>query len=129
MIGFEVWLNGKKIATVGVGDLGVLSGVVSWVQRDVPPRDRKKVPTRELDLRVGGLITDPKYLKEHVDWVRKSLKVGDRVSFRIVKTKRVDTPPWRPLEDPQEVEMGERRYFAYLKRKYGRRGKRSRRAG
>jgi hypothetical protein len=129
MIGFEVRLNGKTIATVGVGDLGVLTGVVSFVQRDVPARYRKKVPRKELDLRVGGLITDPKYAKEHVDWVKQRLAAGDRVQFRVVKTDKIDSPPWRTLEDPQEVEKGERRYFEYLKRKFGRRPKRPRGAG
>lgn len=40
---FEVYLNGKKVATAGVGEMGVLGAHVSWVHRIHEKRSAKKM--------------------------------------------------------------------------------------
>jgi hypothetical protein len=82
MVAFEVYVNGKRICTVGIGDNGVLTTIVSWV---TGPPERS-----DLFLQVGGLRSPS---REDVTWREgEPLRVGDEVRIGIVERTKVDRP-------------------------------------
>ena len=98
---FHVYLNGRKVSTAGVGELGVLGAHVSWVRRK-GERTLAKKPDyveEELTLQGGGLITPT---EEHVRWLDRSLKVGDEVRIRVVGDAPVGRPRSRERRDPSK---------------------------
>jgi hypothetical protein len=104
MIGDEVFLNGKRFCLAGVGDTGVLSAILTWVN------------SRSIghDLHVGGLANS-----EHLDWGKHELHVGDIVEVRVLNVATVDTPSRYIPVDPGDAEERERQEYERLKRKYG----------
>lgn len=113
MIAFEFFVNGKRLGTAGVGDLGVLSAIVTWVRR-APENSRDgKSFEEELTFSVGGLHEDT-----DADWLYKKLSVGDVVTINIVTAETVDQPKRVRRLDPDIAEKSERRYFEQLKKKY-----------
>ena len=89
MICFEVQINGKEICRAGLGDFGVLSCLVSWVNnRNRPLEDGAK----SVSLNVGGLTIPENQTGEFVTWVRESLTVGDEVRMKIVEAIDADGP-------------------------------------
>ncbi len=89
MICFEIQINGKKICRAGLGQFGVLSCVISWVNnRQLPVEDEGK----SVSLNVGGLTIPENHTGEFVTWVRESLTVGDEVSMKIVEAIDADEP-------------------------------------
>jgi len=100
MIAFEVSLNGKRICTAGVHDLGVLSAILTWVRRrPAHGRDRTTIE-EELTAEAGGLHHDSAGRGEHLRWVHRALKVGDRVAVRVIDTTRLDEPAERYRSEP-----------------------------
>ena len=112
---FHVYLNGKKISTAGVGDLGVLSAHVTWVRRT--QKDMQvKMPEEELTLNVGGLIS-PK--EEHVRWLDRELQVGDEVRITIADAAKVDRPRTRKRSDPAEDLRRQKQYVRQMAKRFG----------
>jgi hypothetical protein len=88
MIAFEVYINGKKISTAGVGNPGVLSTCLAY--RAVGSYLSGEPPVSEyLRLDIGGYVSDS---KEHLRWADRKLKPGDTVTVKIVRTESVDKP-------------------------------------
>lgn len=115
MITFEVSLNGSRICTAGVGDLGVLTTTVSWVRRessDTNPGDIEE----ELTLEVGGLIAST---KEHVRWTGGSVAAGDEVIIRIVDQESADFPTERRRTDPKKDVEAQERYVEQMAKRLG----------
>lgn len=93
MIGFEVYLNGKKLAVAGAEDLGVLSVIVGAggrLGRETTYTKGWKRKRAHINLSVGGLTSRPDPMEDqHLDWVKlRPLRVGDKVSVRIIRTTR-----------------------------------------
>jgi hypothetical protein len=92
MVCFEVRVNGTLACTAGVGDVGVLSVIVTWVKRDrqVCPKDRdeNEWSREDLGLSVSGL----KGIYNHVGWLSQDLRSGDEVSIKVVEKARCDPP-------------------------------------
>ena len=115
---FHVYLNGKKVSTAGVGELGVLGTHVSWVRR-AGEHTLSRKPERveeELRLRVGGLISPD---DEHVRWLDRDLKVGDEVSIRVAEDGRVDRPRSRERRDRARELRSQKRYVRAMAKKFG----------
>lgn len=112
---FHVYLNGKRVSTAGVGDIGVLSAHVTWVRRT-----RKdmlvKMPEEELTLNVGGMIS-PK--GEHVSWLDRELQVGDEVRITIADAAKIDRPRSRIRIGPAEASRVEKRYVRQMAKRFG----------
>jgi hypothetical protein len=86
MKAFSVSVNGQKVATLGIGDDGVLSAIVSWVGSR---------PDREIDgfrMSLGGLDSS---VREHLRWPAPPLGVGDEVTIRLLEVEQVDAPTER----------------------------------
>jgi len=118
MPAFQVSLNGKKVATAGVGGHGVLSANVTWVRRK-GEQTRAKKPggvEEELFLHLGGLIT-PK--QEHVSWADCRLKVGDEVNVKIVESSIIDRLRVRRRSDPARDLREQSKHVRMMAKKFG----------
>lgn len=118
MIAFEVSLNGKRISAAGVGDIGVLSTILSWVRREGRNTETGK-PGRieeELTLSVGGLMSST---NEHVQWTESALTVGDEVCIRVTELESVDAPRDRRTEDPVEDAKRQQNYVEEMAKRFG----------
>jgi hypothetical protein len=118
MIAFEVSLNGKKVCVAGVGHLGVLTTMLSWVRREgrnTETREPENVD-EELTLNVGGLISSK---NEHVRWTENELTVGDEVRVRVMNLESVDPPCDRKTEDPAEVIKRQQEYVEQMAKRFG----------
>jgi hypothetical protein len=92
MIALAVYLNGKKLTVAGAEDLSVLNAIVSAVgelgkSTAGIARRRRSI---DLHLSVGGLTQRANGAEdEHLRWISLlPLKVGDKVSVRLVRTDR-----------------------------------------
>jgi hypothetical protein len=64
MIAFEVFVNGKRVCTAGVGEYGVMSSILSLV--------KKRRHRRDMWLEVGGIPADgADGDRMHVGWIAK----------------------------------------------------------
>ena len=118
MIAFEVFLNGNKVCRAGVGDLGVLTTVLSWVRREGRNTETKEPGNieEELTLNVSGLISSK---KEHVRWSESKVTIGDEVRVRVVSAESVDPPDDRSTEDPAEDIGRQERYVEQMAKRFG----------
>lgn len=93
MIGLAVYLNRKRLTIAGAEDLCVLSAGIIAVG-DLGASTAPVHPKRSVDLHlsVGGLTRrSEKMPDEHLRWVNlRRLKVGDRISVKIVRTAKPD---------------------------------------
>jgi Uma2 family endonuclease len=99
MKAFSVLVNGQKIATLGIGDQGVLSAGVNWVVHR---------PVREADglyMRLAGLDST---VGEHVSWPAPLLGVGDEVTIRCLDVEQVDAPTGRRPSSPLDPQTASR---------------------
>jgi predicted RNA-binding protein with RPS1 domain len=104
---FEVQVNGDQTIAAGRPALDVLTAIVTYVRSQ-----------NELELRAGGLQRHADGSSEHVEWIARTLAVGDEIRIRV---SDVDSPA-EPLsitrEDIAKREQSEREYYERLKRKY-----------
>ena len=123
MIAFEISIDGQRRCTAGVGDLGVLSVITSWVRR--PSQNAGAGDVRgeqfeeELTLDVGGLMHDSDGANVNLKWLDQSLRVGQSMTVKVVNAATVDSPVSRQREDPAWAERRKREYYEQLKREYG----------
>ena len=115
---FNVYLNGKKVSTAGVGDTGVLGAHVSWARRRGEHTLAKNPDSVEEELRldVGGLITPA---DEHVRWVDRKLKVGDEIRIVIVEEAAVDRPRTRKRRNRSKELRSEKQYIREMAKRFG----------
>ena len=113
MIAFKVSLNGKKACVAGVRDFGVLSAVVTWVRRRPENTRRRREAEKELTAEIAGLDSTT---HEHVKWLGRRLRVGDRLAIDIVESERVDAPKRRYRDDPRMIQRAKRQYVERLKK-------------
>lgn len=97
VICFEVYRNGKKLCTAGVGDYGVLSTIVTRAAIS-PQAHRRRHPRiaptpPDLYLHVGGAPErTPAEPFEHWIWKTRKLAVGDDIRIRVVESAVADKP-------------------------------------
>lgn len=93
MIAFEIYVNGEKCVTAGVGDIGVLNAIVAWGSESTALKGKTK-------LRVGGSKNNSSSVEW---WIKNSLEVGDIVEIKVVESNTVDKPNYQkeyPRPDP-----------------------------
>lgn len=105
MICFEVVVDGEKLCTAGVGDVGVLTATISWVENPNPSHD---VGPSGIGLHVGGLTDTDSGEDEFVEWVKKRISVGNTVTVRIVETAESDPPVERTPRHSNEHQEPDR---------------------
>jgi len=101
MIAFEVYLNGEKLCTAGIGELGVLTAMLNWTH--VRKIGTKEIPPEDLEVSVTGMDSST---GEFPKWLRRAVALGDEIRIKIIRTARVDDPVERPALSggPQEIE-------------------------
>jgi hypothetical protein len=103
MIAFVVSVNGHRVRTIGIGDSGVLSAIVSWTVHPGEPGD--------LRLSFGGLDTRT---DEHIRWPDPpEIKVGDTVTIQVVEMDAVDRETER--KTPAQLIEDEKAFLAEMK--------------
>jgi hypothetical protein len=123
MIAFEISIDGQQLRTAGVGDLGVLSAIATWVRRT--SRDASSeapIPGRfeeELTFHVGGLEHDADGASINLSWLDRSLRVGQQITVTVVNVDSVDEPSGRHRQDPAWAEQRKRDYYERLKQEFG----------
>jgi hypothetical protein len=99
MICFEVRVNGKVLCTAGVGDLGVLTTILTWVKRS-PHRKPEGVGEEEwckedLYLSVSGSTPTSTDVEsdDYFDWIgSQTISPGDEITVRVLVPGECDPP-------------------------------------
>jgi hypothetical protein len=103
-LGIQVQLNDETPISARDEAISVLTAMVTYVAT----RD-------EIELRVGGLLVRQPSRKEHVEWLQRELRVGDRIVLTVTDSGEGDPPAHRTPEDPEVAEQMERKYYEQLK--------------
>ena len=95
MRALEFWLNGKRLCVAAPGDEGlVVNSIVLMGTVDAPDEKVGHV-------RVGG-VRDEK----HLEWLHRSLSLGDAVEIRVLDTAQSDSPASiEPITDAQRERL------------------------
>ena len=104
---FEVRINDSEPVVAGLDDVTVLSAIVTFA-----------AARSELECRVGGLVSHGAGGHEQLEWLERTLQVGDRVSIRVIESDRPSVPVRREQSAPEFEEQEERKYCERLKAKY-----------
>src|SRR6516225_7527738 len=105
MIAFEIHLNGRRVCTAGVGNIGVLTTSLAW--RGAQPSNNGGSSIAEyLRLDVGGL----KDSNEHLRWLDRRLRRGDVVTIKVVEADSADKPRERRRSNP-EADLRQRKSY------------------
>lgn len=115
MIAFEVTINDETKVIGGIEGISVLSSILTF--RKASGKDDDLINT--IDLSVGGLLHHGRNDDEHLDWIKRSLEVGDKITICIVETSHPTEPIKRRRQDPDLVEKAKRKYYENLKKEYG----------
>src|SRR5688572_18417273 len=109
MLCFEVYRNGQKLCTAGIGDFGVLTAILAWVSHE-PEKLRTwaesgvpEVEATRLDFGVSGLRRCVGEAGEHLRWAETSLAVGDEIRIRVVDLPGADPPSQRHEHVPSQL--------------------------
>ena len=84
MVAYEVRLNGRKVATVGLQGVGDLLLVAECLILS-----NKKW---EAAISADGLQPGSPDTGEFMTWFKRKLRLGDEVSYRLIETDCVDKP-------------------------------------
>ena len=69
-------------------------------------------------MRVSGLLHHRKHSYEHLDWIKRQLKIGDDIVIRVLETSDLSEPISRKRQGPKLVENARREYYENLKKEY-----------
>ncbi|MBW4470976.1 MAG: hypothetical protein KME45_11320 [Stenomitos rutilans HA7619-LM2] len=116
MLRFEVIINNEPRIIAGFDEVRVLTAILSYRAADPEDEDNKD---DDLCLSAGGLIHHGKHDYEYLDWVKRSLKIGDTIKIRVVESDEVTPPIRKERRDPDFVAKEQRRYYENLKQEYG----------
>ncbi len=103
---FEVWLNDELLARAGTDDVCSLSAHVV------------AVPDGSASLGVHGMRTLRDGAYEHLDWVSRWLRRGDRVEIAYLLSAEASPPVRHPPLDSSHIEEGSKEIEAKLREKY-----------
>ncbi len=89
MLVFEVFVNGKRACTAGVGEYGVMNSILSLVKK---PRCRRKMWLDVGGVPLGGADGD----RMHVGWIgMKPISIGDEIRIKVTEKDEVDPPKYK----------------------------------
>lgn len=118
MIAYEVFVDGSKLCTAGVGEYGVMSVLLTWVRRPGKEREDSWEPRYEV---TGISIDSEAGVDHHVFWAGERLPVGSDLRVRVVESQDVDAPAV-DSESPSPKQMSseehQRALYERLKAKF-----------
>ncbi|WP_019509129.1 hypothetical protein [Pleurocapsa sp. PCC 7319] len=114
-IAFEIAINDETKIVAGMEEISVLSFILCYhnALRD------KNENLDSIELQVGGLLHHARHDDEHLDWIKRHLKIGDEIKIRVVESSDLTQPIARRRQDPKLVEKAQRKYYENLKQEYG----------
>ncbi len=101
MVCFEIWVNGERLYTAGIGDFGGLSATLNWFQFR-PEEYLAEQKTKELPRLIIWGEADHKSFA----WPEPRLKIGDEVTIRIVEGAVPDKPAKTRNREPDPTSSG-----------------------
>lgn len=119
MIAFEIYIDGRKITTAGVGQSGSLSATVTWVKRrhadaDMMPAEASCGGTY---LDVGGLSDETSEYQRWTDQL--ALTAGSEVCIKVVEIDSVDAPTSRTTQGPEDHQRDMKRCLRWMAEQTG----------
>jgi len=123
MIVFEIKVNDEQACYAGIDSKGVLSTIITWVKKNQEELTSNEVNKNqfkeEITLNVGGLATGTNENKLNLNWINRTLQVGDEINIKIIENSHIDEPTRKEEENLNLIEQQERQYYEQLKQKYG----------
>ena len=91
MLAYHVTINGRRVATVGIKEDGLIFLKASWMR--LTEAEGITFPN-EGDARFSatGLRTADDEQDEHLEWCLEELSPGDKITLELVQTDTVDQP-------------------------------------
>lgn len=89
MVGLELSINGERISTAGIGDVGFIYAQVHW-----NGGAETLGPDGFMEFRASG-VNIPK--AERIDWPMPPLVLGDEITIKIVRIQQPDPGESRPM--------------------------------
>lgn len=111
MTAFEIYLNGRKTCTAGLGQAGVVISSLIWASGG--PQDLRR---DDLEFRVGGYVSRT---ATHLSWCNRRLKSGDEIKVVVVKSAKADRPKTRRVESEATRTRREREYVEKKAAEFG----------
>ena len=103
--GFEVYLNGDKIARAGIQKQNYVTNcIISAVSR--------KDGSGELSLYIGGLDSDEDL---HVTWQGANIKAGDKISIEVIDDQFDEPTSTNKKFDEEEIREQKIKHYFHLK--------------
>lgn len=87
MVCFEIWVNGERLCTSGVGDFGNLTTILKWVQFSP-----EEIVSEQMMEKLQCLVIWGEADNKHFAWTGKKLQIGDAVTIRIIEGATPDKP-------------------------------------
>jgi hypothetical protein len=106
-LAIQVQLNDEIPILAGDDEISVLTAMVTYV-----------ASRQEIELRVGGLLARESAGNEHVEWLQRELRVGDRIVLTVTDSGDVDPPTRRTQGDPELAKQMERKHYEQLKARF-----------
>lgn len=121
MFALEVFHNGTKVSTAGVGRYGVLSAGISWVSHEPEKlaewaKEGEQVKSPSITLNVGGISVER---LAHVDWPMPEVKLGDEVIVRLREVNEVDEPKLEHSLEPDSKGVDQKEYVRRMAKELG----------
>lgn len=123
MICFDVFVNGRKKCTAGVGEFGVLDAKIIWYNRMRTDGDAVD-ESHNGEFIVGGFEDSDPWRGEHVTWLAElvELKAGDELLVKVVESDSADPPVKRGIDLGPDMEKRvkefRRQQYEKLKREF-----------
>jgi hypothetical protein len=107
MLCFRVQINNDPPIVAGEADISVLAATLTWVSSH-----------DDLGLRLGGLVGHGSGSGDHVDWLNRKLRIGDRVVIDVVDSDTPEPPTRRETSDRELLARERRHQYEQLKREF-----------
>ena len=123
MIVFEIKVNGEQASNAGIDSKGVLNIIITWVKKNqeklISNEVNKNQFEEEITLNVGGLASGTNDNRLNLNWINRTLQVGDEINIKIIENSHIDEPTRKEEENLNLIEQQKRQYYEQLKQKYG----------
>jgi hypothetical protein len=107
MLTFEIFLNGRRLTSAGIGKDGYISAVITYLSEK-----------NRTDIDIVGLLASKKL---YVRWVRRPLHTGDEVRIKIIDKKTVDKfkKVIGQVDEPDRIIELQKRMIRRMAREFG----------
>jgi hypothetical protein len=105
MISFQISVNQKQVAVIGLPGDGVVSAILHAVKRK---------ESLQLSLDMSALEEDEDGSKRDITWQDVSLSEGDEITVKVLNVEVVDAPSTVKVQDASEIVERKKLYLKHL---------------